>query len=72
MTNKTNLNRRALLQCRKQFRKHYQLSNGTKLKDYITVNWLAFKYIVQNYSGILLQNEMVLRFIHRLKDLPGF
>ena len=72
MKNNINLNSSELSECRYLFNEHYKLENGKDLNDSITINWSVLKDVIQNDSGISLQNEIVLRFIHRLSESKWF
>ena len=72
MKNKINLNSSELLECRSLFHKHYRLKTGKKINDSIKVNWLAFKRFIETGSGIFPNDEIVLRFIHRIRGNEWF
>ena len=72
MKNNINLNSSELSEYRNLFNKHYKLESGKDLNDSITINWSALKGVIQNDCGVSLQNEMVLRFIHRLEESKWF
>lgn len=68
MKDKLNLNKSELLEYRELFHKHYKLRTGEKINDSITVTWSELYNVVQNKSGILQTNEIVLRFFHRWNE----
>lgn len=72
MKQKINLTSANLREFNNRFLEIYHLGNGILLNDSITVNWVEFKNAIEKNSGITPQDEMVLRFIHRLHDSKWF